>query len=147
MENNMNFGQILEKIRCKNCGFDIYITPLQDKVLCNHCETINDLKMDFNIANLEENSMKSSVESSKFETSTVNHVLNISIKDFNEIKEGIRNFELIKNDRDYKVGNTLILKEIEMGNYTGKTVHKKITYVHKGGSNGLDKDYVILGLN
>jgi len=80
------------------------------------------------------------------------HSLKILSEYFNDVKKGIKTFEVRKNDRDYKVGDILILKEwipgensIE-GHYTNKNIRKKIVYILEGGKFGLDNDYVILGI-
>lgn len=43
----INQGQFTEIIKCINCGFDIFITPNQSLVICNHCKTTNDLRISF----------------------------------------------------------------------------------------------------
>jgi hypothetical protein len=57
-----------------------------------------------------------------------------------------KTFELRKNDRDFKIGDMVILKEYdpETG-YTGKSLSRKIIYILKN-FEGLDKDFVILQL-
>lgn len=68
-----------------------------------------------------------------------------------------KKFELRKNDRDYKVGDMLILREWvpyivhpsngKDGHYTGRIEIRFITFILKGGQYGLDSDYVILSLS
>lgn len=44
--------EITSTVNCRNCGFDIYIYPNQNLVVCEHCGTHNNLriiKTDFNI--------------------------------------------------------------------------------------------------
>lgn len=74
------------------------------------------------------------------------HELKILPKYFNDVVNGDKNFELRKNDRDFKVGDSLMLKEFDNGVYTGDSVQVVITYILVGGEYGLDKDYVILGI-
>lgn len=67
-----------------------------------------------------------------------------------------KNFEIRKNDRDFKVGDALILVEIKAVQksgdvkytslFTGRVLLKKITYIFEGGSYGLAPDYVILSI-
>ena len=63
-----------------------------------------------------------------------------------------KNFELRKNDRDFRVGDTLVLKEWnpETKCPTGQQLHYTISYIVKANdipSNwGLLKDFCILGL-
>ncbi|MFK4941218.1 DUF3850 domain-containing protein [Lactococcus petauri] len=43
------------------------------------------------------------------------HELKLDVKYFNEVKNGTKNFEIRKNDRDFKVGDILILKSFMPG--------------------------------
>ncbi len=64
-------------------------------------------------------------------------------------------FELRFNDRDFNVGDTLVLKEtkfsgIEMKNgkpliYTNRIIHQKVNYILSGGY-GLMDGWVIIGV-
>ena len=76
---------------------------------------------------------------------------------FKAVANGTKTFELRKNDRNFKVGDTLILEEWEPGlintdgvtakkqGYTGRKIEKKITYLLESGEFGLRKGYAILG--
>lgn len=44
------------------------------------------------------------------------------------------------------MGDTLILKAFEDNEYTGDSMKVVVTYILFGGEYGLDKDYVILGI-
>ena len=88
------------------------------------------------------------------------HKLKILPQYLESIVEGTKNFEIRKNDRNYQVGDTLILKEwvdreirqveditIEASPYfTGLEITKEITYILEGGQYGLEEGYCILGL-
>lgn len=86
------------------------------------------------------------------------HELKILPIYFKAVLEDKKLFEIRKNDRDYKVGDTLKLKEwcpagttinedvIEWPYFTGKEIVAEVTYVLKGGKYGLDKDYCVLGI-
>jgi hypothetical protein len=89
------------------------------------------------------------------------HELKIQPQYFKAVVSGKKNFELRKNDRGFKVGDILILKECESDllfrdefgeeqygkpHYTGNEIKKTITYILEGGNFGLHKDYCILGL-
>lgn len=66
---------------------------------------------------------------------------------FKDVKTGIKPFEVRKNDRDYEVGDTLILNDIDpdTGRYSGDWVPKLVTY--KLDDERFVKDgYVVLGL-
>lgn len=76
---------------------------------------------------------------------------------FNDIVSGGKNFELRRNDREFKTGDHLKLMEYmpaghgayssnAVGYYTGAFVTMKITYVLMGGQFGIEQGYCILGL-
>ena len=50
---------------------------------------------------------------------------------FQAMKSGKKTFELRKNDRDYEVGDTLVLQEYEPieGCYTGFELKREVTYL------------------
>ena len=53
------------------------------------------------------------------------HELLIEDKYFNDIKSGIKKFEIRRNNRKYCVGNVLALKNIK----TKEVIRKKIEYI------------------
>lgn len=70
---------------------------------------------------------------------------------FQLMVDGTKQFELRKNDRGFKVGDTLLLKEYdkEKETYTGRNLHQKITYLLYGADAevfGLKEGFCILGL-
>lgn len=82
----------------------------------------------------------------------------IAPKYFELQKARIKDFEIRKDDSDYEVGDTLILKEYEIfknksvegdyGLYTGKEITKRIKYKISAEefSEGLKEGYCVLGL-
>lgn len=73
------------------------------------------------------------------------HRLKILPEYFYDVKSRKKNFELRMNDRNFNVGDTVILKEWN-GNYTGNKVTRKIKYVLKDCKNlGLEDGYCIFG--
>lgn len=75
------------------------------------------------------------------------HELKILPKYFKDVATSRKNFELRYNDRNFKVGDILLLKEYENGTYTGREVKRKVKYILYGdGTLGLSKDYCILAL-
>lgn len=84
------------------------------------------------------------------------HELKILNEYFVPVLTGKKCFEIRKNDRDYKVGDVLILREWipnlvfngenQAGNYTGRKVCRVITYIFNGGNYGVSEDTVILGI-
>lgn len=55
----------------------------------------------------------------------MNHILDIQDKYFNDIKTGIKTFEIRRNNRNYAVNDTLTLVNLE----TNETLVKTIIYV------------------
>lgn len=79
------------------------------------------------------------------------HELKILPKWFEAVQSNKKHFELRKNDRNFKVGDILILKEFQYdkGTYTGRRVKRKVNYILCGDDSytlGLAKGYCILGL-
>ena len=77
------------------------------------------------------------------------HELKTWPKYFNDIKSGLKTFEIRKHDRPFKVGDILELKEFnpDTKEYTENSILKQITYILSGGNFGIDSDYVILGID
>lgn len=76
------------------------------------------------------------------------HELKIWPEYFQAVKAGTKNFELRRNDRDFKVGDIINLKEYDAtkAEYTGREIlNKKIEYILEGDGLVLHKDYCILG--
>ena len=73
------------------------------------------------------------------------HDLKILPEYFEPVLEGKKNFELRKNDRDYKVGDTLLLREWYANVYTGREVRRKVTYILEKAV-GIDTRYLILAM-
>lgn len=67
---------------------------------------------------------------------------------FKQVQDGIKSFELRKNDRDYKLGDQLLLQEYDpkTDKYTGQEWKGEITYVFSDEKFGLKKGYVLLGI-
>ncbi len=79
------------------------------------------------------------------------HELKTWIEYFQSIVSGEKSFELRKNDRNFKTGHELLLREFnkDTNKYTGRILHRKITYVLKGNDTetfGLKTGFCILGL-
>jgi hypothetical protein len=74
------------------------------------------------------------------------HELKIDPKYFDDVYLNLKKFELRKNDRDFRVGDTLYLREFKNKVYTGRSQFKKITYILDDIDFGLRKDYCILGI-
>lgn len=73
----------------------------------------------------------------------VTHNLKIAPTYFKAVKEGRKLFEIRKNDRQYHVGDILLLNEYTCGSYTGEFVKAKVTYITDYAQKD---DYVVLGI-
>lgn len=56
------------------------------------------------------------------------HKIKTHIRHFRDILHGAKTFEIRKNDRDYKVGDMLLLQEWDNG-YTNTELLAKVTHV------------------
>ena len=75
------------------------------------------------------------------------HDLKILPEYFRNVRDGKKNFELRKNDRDFNVNDILHLKEWNGSKYTGRSLMRKIKYILKDCPEyGLNKDFLIIGL-
>ncbi len=74
------------------------------------------------------------------------HTLKILPEHYAATASGKKLFTIRKNDRDFKLGDTLIKQEWNGTEYTGKKILCYVTYVFLGGEYGLEKGYCILGL-
>lgn len=74
------------------------------------------------------------------------HLLNCYPEYFEAIMDGIKTFECRYNDRDFKVGDELLLREYDpQKGYTYRCIVRKITYILSDFI-GLKDGYVILGV-
>jgi len=76
------------------------------------------------------------------------HELKCEPKHFAPLLFEIKKAEIRKNDRDYKAGDRLLLREYDpkTGKYTCQTLNRKITHVTAGGQHGIQDGYVLLSL-
>lgn len=74
---------------------------------------------------------------------------------FQAMLDGIKTFEFRKADRDYEVGNYLLLREwlpysenneSGKGEFTGRVLRRLVTYVLRGPSFGVPEGYVVLSV-
>jgi len=66
---------------------------------------------------------------------------------YQDVIDGRKTFELHKNDRDYQVGDTLTLIEVDPSNEltpTGRQTSKEVVYLLTGW--GLQVGYVVLAI-
>lgn len=67
------------------------------------------------------------------------------------IADGSKTFEVRENDRDFAVGDKLVLSEYEPsayggGSYTGREIHCSVAYVLHGGRFGIAPNVVVMGI-
>lgn len=72
------------------------------------------------------------------------HELKIWPEFFEPIVTGEKTFELRKDDRGFKAGDVLWLREWQQSGYTGRELKKRVTYLL--GGIGLERDYVCMAL-
>ena len=67
---------------------------------------------------------------------------------FKAVCDGTKKFEYRKNDRDFKVGDVLILQEFDpkTEKYTGGMIAKRVTYILESPYFGLPDGYCILSI-
>lgn len=76
------------------------------------------------------------------------HVLKTWPKYFEAVYFGEKTFEVRKNDRNFQIGDTLVLREWdpETEGYTGRKLEVRVTYLTDASDMGvLKEDYVIMG--
>lgn len=75
------------------------------------------------------------------------HELKILPKYYQAVWDGRKNFEIRFDDRGYRVGDRLILKEWNRGKFTGRSVTVKVKYVYRGdGTYGIPENIVVMAL-
>ena len=74
------------------------------------------------------------------------HDIKIAASYYDDVTSGRKRFELRKNDRGYKVGDSLKMLEFEDGKHTGRTIDADIIYMLEDYT-GLEEGYCILGID
>lgn len=77
------------------------------------------------------------------------HYLKIKPEYYRDVQSGLKKFELRKNDRDFQVGDILMLIKLDdNGNETDQVTRVKVTYILKDCPQyGLKDGYAILGID
>ena len=73
------------------------------------------------------------------------HCLKVTPEFFPALACGDKTFEARLNDRDFKVGDVLVLQEWDQV-YTREAVTKVVTYILHGGRFGIQEGHVVMGL-
>jgi len=73
------------------------------------------------------------------------HTLKIWQEYYSQVISGNKKFEIRNNDRDFQVGDVLILQEYDpdVDSYTGEMVSAKITYITNFGQK---ENYVVMSI-
>lgn len=76
------------------------------------------------------------------------HVLKTWQEYMHDINTGSKSFELRKDDREFEVGDVLMLMgwDNQFQKYTGDVIEAKINYILSGGQFGLEKGYVVMSI-
>ena len=75
------------------------------------------------------------------------HELKIHPDYFDVVASNVKTFEIRENDRNYQVGDWLILKEWYRGKFTGRELKRYVTYVYRGnGAFGLSEGYCVMSI-
>lgn len=66
---------------------------------------------------------------------------------FQDVWDGVKKFEVRKDDRDFNIDDILLLKEWDPVNeqYTEREIRQNVDYILKGGRFGIESGYVVLG--
>ncbi len=77
------------------------------------------------------------------------HDLKVHEQYYRSLITGEKKFEIRKNDRGFRDGDMLLLREYDSdtGEYTGRKMCGEITYMFPGGIMGIDKNYCVLSLS
>jgi hypothetical protein len=61
--------------------------------------------------------------------------------------DDLKRYEVRKNDRDFQIGDELLLKEWEqLGYYTGREIVVIVTYITRAGQFGIPEGLCVLGI-
>lgn len=74
-------------------------------------------------------------------------VLQISNEEYTKITIGARTFIVVKNNRDFEVGDQILFDDLDGWDFEDWRFNFIITHILKGtGKNGIKKGYCILGI-
>jgi hypothetical protein len=74
------------------------------------------------------------------------HELKIWPEYYEKVLWGTKKWELRKNDRNFKVGDFILLQEFNSVKYTGREIQVEVTYILHGPSFGLEEGYCIMSI-
>lgn len=74
-------------------------------------------------------------------------VLQISDEEYTEITAGARTFIVVKNNRDFEIGDEILFDDLDGRGFEDWRFNFTITHILKGtGKNGIKKGYCVLGI-
>lgn len=121
---------------CEKCWSDAY-----SRMMADTSKTQTDHYQDL----LEERKDKPCLEERMSHTKV--HELKIWPREFEAIKSGLKSFEFRKDDREYKVGDSILLREwTKINGYSGRKIEAKITYILSKTDFGIPYGYCILSI-
>lgn len=59
------------------------------------------------------------------------HRIKLASQYFDAVQKEEKNFEIRKNDRDYREGDWLILREWDGSNFTGRKIVRRIVHIYE----------------
>ena len=76
------------------------------------------------------------------------HELKVWDTYYDSLESGQKNFEVRKNDRNFQVGDLLLLNcfNPKKETYNGEKCLRRITYILHGDKFGIEKEYCVIGL-
>lgn len=75
------------------------------------------------------------------------HDLKVWPEFFDPLESGIKTFELRRDDRGFRVGDVLLLREwSRSAGYSGRQLRRRVSYLICGPGFGLAPDFVCMGL-
>ena len=80
---------------------------------------------------------------------SIEHDLKVWSGFYPALADGTKPFEVRKNDRDFRVGDTLLLREWNriMEAYTGNLCRRRVTYLLNAPDFGIKPGFVVMGLD
>lgn len=75
------------------------------------------------------------------------HELKIYLTYFEDVISGKKKFEIRKNDRKFRVGDILILKEWDNIKYSGREARAEVIYLIDDKFVGIQPGYVVMGIS
>ena len=74
-------------------------------------------------------------------------ILQINDKEYTEITAGARTFIVVKNNRDFEIGDEILFGDLDGWGFEDWRFNFTITHILKGtGKNGVKKGYCVLGI-